>query len=195
MTRDPSLSFEAAIVALKRNYEAFKGKIAAANWNEDMNLRGFVIDSLFGVPENGAKITDELIKLRVKAFRRMAEGVIRSMQDGKDVVAEPLATLAIKSWIMAKQMGEIDGWKDLNVKFGVLTLPAGVTLDLNESIPVEAPPVTLTPKDVTPDFAAGRGNSPATSAQQQPAPAADDKQPASSNSLREKFSGFLGLKK
>ena len=123
------LSLEEAVNTLKRNMEAYRSKFGSNDVSNNINLRDYVIRGLF-YKSADAPLTMESIRKRVKAFGRIAEGVIRSMHEGKDGVDSSITTDAIKAWIMAKQMIDIDGWKSENVKFGLLPLPAGVTLNL-----------------------------------------------------------------
>ena len=162
MAADSSMSLENAIEVLKRNLAVIRSRSRSANFFDDMELRKIVIKGLFDVPSNDEPITVELINLRVKAFERIAEGVVRSMYEGKETITDPIASKAIKAWIMAKQMVEIDGWKNENVKFGVLALPAGITLDLSGNSPTLTPPATLTAKTVTTESTGLRSNSTAS---------------------------------
>lgn len=142
MTKDSSMTLPDAIKTLKRLFSEFKSKFKNSSWSEDLKLRDLVVRILFDKCLNGTNekiMTVETIKMRVKALRRLAEGAIRSMHEGKQSVTAPTTTMAIKSWIMAKQMVDNDGWKNENIKFGLLTVPNGLSLDLSGNIP--APPV------------------------------------------------------
>jgi hypothetical protein len=144
MTKDSSMTLPDAIKTLKRLFSEFKSKFknSSSYWSEDLNLRDLVVRILFDKSLNGTNekiFTVETIKMRVKALKRLAEGAIRSMHEGKQSVTAPITTMAIKSWIMAKQMVDNDGWKNENIKFGLLTVPTGLSLDLSGNIP--APPV------------------------------------------------------
>jgi hypothetical protein len=140
MTTDSSMTLPDAIKTLKRLFSDFKSKFKNSSWSEDLKLRDLVVRILFDKNETDEEIiTEEIIKMRVKALRRLAEGAIRSMHEGKQPVTAPITTMAIKSWIMAKQMVENDGWKNENIQFGLLTVPTGLSLDFSGNIP--APPV------------------------------------------------------
>jgi hypothetical protein len=140
MAKDSSMTLPDAIKTLKRLFLEFKSKFKNSSWSEDLKLRDLVVRNLFDKNETDEEIiTEEIIKMKVKALRRLAEGAIRSMHEGKQSVTAPITTMAIKSWIMAKQMVENDGWKNENIQFGLLTVPNGLSLDLSGNIP--APPV------------------------------------------------------
>lgn len=143
MSTDNSMSLESALATLDRLFTAYYNKLGK-DFNKDgnMNLRRKVMNALFGTPTNRDfdELSLEKIEMRVKALERIVEGIIRSYQDGKTDINETLATKAIQAWIMAKQMVDVDGWKDENVKFGLLPLPEGVTLDLSGNIPPPPPP-------------------------------------------------------
>lgn len=132
-----SMTLEAAVDTLKRNFEAYKAKFTSGNFAEELSLRDLVISALFDVSSaDGRPLSDDVIKMRMKALARVAEGVIRSMHEGKDTIPEPLATKIIKAWIISRQIVRSNGWKDEKVDYGVLALPQGVTLTL--------PPATAT---------------------------------------------------
>ena len=110
-TKKPKSVHDASLI-LSSNLEEFS-KTADELFKKDLILRRIAAHGLFG---NGIHDADdinlELIQARLDALRRVVEGIILSVKDGKDPVNGEMATKAIKVWLMARQMGEADGWKN-----------------------------------------------------------------------------------
>lgn len=139
MEKTGTESVATAIRKINRNFDIFRVKLELTTLTLEMSLRQIVVDGLFAKAPADVEMNLDLIRTRVKVYERLVEGVVRSIQEGSGLASQKLATQVIKAWIMVVQMVEKDAWKNESVRYGVLALPQGITLDQSDNCPVDTP--------------------------------------------------------
>jgi hypothetical protein len=118
----------------------------------DMALRKRVVDAMLARPEDqDRRLSKELVDSRVAGFKRLAQGQVRTLQEGTSPATSDQVTLYVKMWQMAEQMFTKDGWKDENRRYGLLQVPSSVQLTLEASEATTSPssPSNPTPSEET----------------------------------------------
>lgn len=136
----------AAIASLRENLTAVKAKIPESETalRADFELRESVVHAVTAFSRKVPVVDFDVIARRVKAFERVAEGVVRAHQSSIQLDAADV-NKAIKAHLMSVQMFVLTGFKDANIKpFATLAVPSGITLttisDGAETVDVPAAP-------------------------------------------------------
>lgn len=101
----------------------------------DIQLRIDLARAIFSTP-HGVALTIEVVERHVRAFERIAEGIIRNLRIGK-ALDKDLVTKLMKAWIMAVQMFREDGIRQMS-NYATIALPT-VT-----EVPTEPEPAKTT---------------------------------------------------
>lgn len=122
--------FTAAVASLRANLTALITRMRNASENkkaimDDLTLRSNLVRAVLAKPED-SELTIEIVERRVRAFERIAEGIIRYLKMGRPLDNTMIAKL-IKTWIMAVQMFRDGGMEEMS-KYATVSFPTVVEL-------------------------------------------------------------------